>query len=148
MEVAMLTSGQTAKAAGVGVETLRFYERKGLLPRPTRRTSGYRVYTPESVARLAFIKRAQRLGFTLKEVKDLLRLRDDPKAGRSDVRSKTAAKIADLDAAIADLQAKRAELVALAAECSGDGPAAACPIVVGLSSDEPCHSPKKAKARK
>jgi Cu(I)-responsive transcriptional regulator len=129
----MLTSGQAAKAAGVGVETLRFYERKGLLPKPVRKTSGYRVYTPESVDRLAFIKRAQRLGFTLKEVKDLLRLRDDPHAGRRDVREKTASKIADIDAAIEDLKAKRAELVSLAAECSGDGPAAACPIVLGLS---------------
>jgi MerR family transcriptional regulator, copper efflux regulator len=129
----MLTSGQAAKAAGVGVETLRFYERKGLLPKPIRRTSGYRVYPPESVDRLAFIKRAQRLGFTLKDVKDLLRLRDDPHAGRREVRAKTTEKIADIDAAILDLQTKRAELVSLAAECTGDGPAAACPIVVGLS---------------
>ena len=97
----MLTSGQAAKAAGVGVETLRFYERKGLLPKPARRTSGYRVYTPESVDRLAFIKRAQRLGFTLKDVKELLRLRDDPHAGRRDVGPKTADKIADIDTAMA-----------------------------------------------
>jgi MerR family copper efflux transcriptional regulator len=144
----MFTSGQAAKAAGVGVETLRFYERKGLLPKPARRSSGHRVYWPDAVGRLAFIKRAQRLGFTLKEVKDLLRLRDDPTAGRGDVRAKTAAKIADLEAAIADLQGKRAELVALAAECSGEGPAAACPIVVGLSHDD-CHGPiKKAKAKR
>lgn len=135
----MLTSGQAAKAAGVGVETLRFYEREGLLPAPTRRGSGYRVYPRETVDRLAFIKRAKRLGFTLKEIRELLRLRDDPEAGRRDVREKTAAKVADLDAAIADLQAKRRELLALASECSGDGPAADCPIVVGLShgDDEP-----------
>lgn len=143
----MFTSGQAAKAAGVGVETLRFYERKGLLPKPTRRTSGYRVYSPETVDRLAFIRRAKRLGFTLKEVKDLLRLRDDPKAGRSDVRKKTATKIADLDAAIADLRAKRAELVALAAECSGEGPAAACPIVVGLSKDDSHKSTSNTKVK-
>lgn len=134
----MYTSGQAAKAAGVGVETLRFYEREGLLPKPSRRDSGYRVYSPATVERLTFIKRAKRLGFTLKEIRALLRLRDDPKAGRREVRAMTAEKVADLDAAIGDLQAKRAELLALAAECTGDGPAAECPIVVGLShGDEP-----------
>jgi len=79
-----LRIGEVAGRAGVNVQTLRFYERRGLLPEPPRRASGYREYAPESVRRVRFIKRAQELGFTLAEVEELLRLREDPRipAGR------------------------------------------------------------------
>jgi DNA-binding transcriptional MerR regulator len=73
-----LRIGEVAGRAGVNVQTLRFYERRGLLPEPPRRASGYREYAPESVRRVRFIKRAQELGFTLAEVEELLRLREDP----------------------------------------------------------------------
>src|ERR687896_82889 len=90
-----LTIGQVARQSGVGVETVRFYEREGLLPRPSREaSSGYRQYSPEAVSRLRFIRRAKELGFTLREIGELLDLRVDPATNRGDVKRRTAAKIA------------------------------------------------------
>jgi MerR family mercuric resistance operon transcriptional regulator len=125
----MLTIGQLARQAGVGVETIRFYEREGLLAEPARLPSGYRQYPPDTVDRVRFIRQAQRLGFTLRESKELLDLRDDPLAGREDVRGRATAKLADIDARIADLRAMRAELGRLVAACDGRGSAAGCPII-------------------
>ena len=124
--------GQLAKAAGVGVETVRFYERKGLLDAPARKRSGYRQYGDEAVERLKFIRRAQQVGFTLKEIHDLLALRDDPDARRADVRERAAGKVADIDAKVRDLLAMRASLVNLLTSCEGDGPASGCPIITAL----------------
>lgn len=131
-----LTSGKLAQEAGVGVETIRFYERKGLLQEPARRSGGYRQYDPAAVARVRFIKRAQRLGFTLQEVGELLDLRDDPAADRTEVRTRTRAKIADVEDRIRELQAVRAALVQLADSCCGTGPAAECPIIQALNQVE------------
>jgi MerR family copper efflux transcriptional regulator len=89
-----LTIGQVARDAGVGVETVRFYEREGLLEQPARRASGYRIYELDAVDRLRFIKQAQRLGFTLREIKELFALKLDPAATRSQVRERAEAKIA------------------------------------------------------
>lgn len=143
----MLTIGQLAKRAGVGVETIRFYEREGLLAAPGRLPSGYRQYPPEAVERVKFLRRAQRLGFTLKEAKDLLALRDDPDAGRGEVRVKATEKLADIDARIAELRTMRAELARVVEACAGDGPAAGCPIITAIE-DVPgadgCHSKKPA----
>jgi MerR family copper efflux transcriptional regulator len=133
----MLTIGQVAKRAGVGVETIRFYEREGLLAVPARLASGYRQYEPAAVDRVMFLRRAQRLGFTLKDAKELLALRDDPDAGRADVREKATEKLADIDARIADLQGMRGELGRLVAACHGDGPAVGCPIVAAIGAEEP-----------
>jgi MerR family transcriptional regulator, copper efflux regulator len=127
-----ITIGQLAKAANVGVETVRFYERKGLLAMPARQPSGYRQYAEEAVQRLGFIKRAQRLGFTLKEISELLALQDDPDAGRADVRERVAIKLADIDLKIRDLQAMSTTLRQLDQHCQGDGPAAGCPIITAL----------------
>ena len=124
-----LTSGQLAKRAGVGVETLRFYEREGLLPAPARTASGYRQYPAEAVERVRFIRRAQLVGFQLKDVRELLALRDDPDAGSREVRDRAAGRLAELDVRIKELEAMRAELTRLVAECDGVGPAAACPIL-------------------
>ena len=132
----MLTIGQLAKRAGVGVETIRFYEREGLLAVPNRLPSGYRQYPPSAADRVMFLRRAQRLGFTLKDAKVLLVLRDDPDASRADVREKATEKLADIDARIADLQEMRAELGRLVAACHGDGPAVACPIVAAIGAEE------------
>ena len=126
--------GQLAKAAGVGVETVRFYERKGLLDVPARKDSGYRQYDHGAVERLKFIRRAQQVGFTLKEIHDLLGLRDDPDARRADVREKAGDKIAAIDAKVRDLLAMRESLTALLESCEGDGPASGCPIITALGS--------------
>lgn len=100
-----LRSGQVAAAAGVNQETLRYYERRGLLAEPVRTTGGHRVYPPEAVTLLRVIKAAQRLGFTLDEVADLLetgRHRHRPDAG---LRARAEQKLAEVETRIADLQA-------------------------------------------
>jgi MerR family transcriptional regulator, copper efflux regulator len=138
MEVSTMRTisiGQLAKAAGVGVETVRFYERKGLVDAPPRKESGYRQYDGDAVERLKFIRRAQLVGFTLKEIQDLLALRDDPDAKRADVRERAAAKVADIDARVRDLLAMRASLITLLETCEGDGPAADCPIITALGDE-------------
>ena len=127
-----LTSGQLAKKAGVGVETLRFYEREGLLAKPARTMSGYRQYPTETVERVQFIRRAQLLGFQLKDIKELLALRDDPDAGSEEVRDKVVAKLADIDQKIKNLETMRTELTRLVAACDGSGPAAECPIITAI----------------
>lgn len=127
-----LTIGQVARQAGVGVETVRFYERQGLLEEPDRKASGYRQYDDAVVARLRFIRRAKELGFSLKEIAGLLALRHDPGASRADVRRRARAKIDDVEARIRDLQRIRDVLVRLAATCHGDGPASSCPILEAL----------------
>lgn len=140
-----LTIGQVARLAGVGVETVRFYEREGLLDQPARRESGYRQYPRGAVARLRFIKRAKELGFQLKEIRELIALRLDPDANRADVRRRAEARVADIHARIADLQKMLHALHGLTAACDGDGPALDCPILAALgpvgepSDKEPEH---------
>ena len=130
-----LTSGQVAKKSGVGVEALRFYEREGLLPEPARLASGYRQYPAGAVERVRFVRRAQLLGFQLKDIKELLALRDDPDAESREVREKAVAKLADIDQRIKDLEAMRADLTQLVAACDGSGPAAHCPILTAIGDD-------------
>ena len=130
------TVGQVARRAGVGIETVRFYERHGLLDEPQRRESGYRQYRDDDVAVLRFIRRAKRLGFTLKEIKALLALRLDGSATRSDVRAQATAKVADIGAKIRDLQRMRDALSVLTATCHGDGPATGCPILEALNTTD------------
>lgn len=124
-----ITIGRLAKAGGVGVETIRYYERRGLLQAPVRRISRYRYYDETSVTQLRFIRKAQALGFTLKEIGDLLELRVDPEADREDVRAKALRKVTEIDEKIADLQAIRGTLNRLILACQGHGPAAECPII-------------------
>src|SRR5688572_606082 len=92
--------GEVAQHAGVNVQTLRYYERRGLLPSPTRRPSGYREYAPETVALVRFIKRAQHLGFTLQDVGELLELRENPSRNRVAVRAVAIRQAADIAARI------------------------------------------------
>ena len=134
-----LRIGEVAKQAGVGVETVRFYEREGLLHEPERRASGYRQYDEEAVAVLRFIRRAKELGFTLKEIKSLLNLRLDTLATRADVREQAREKVADIEAKIADLQRMKDSLQKLIRKCSGHGATKGCPILDALqgSGDEP-----------
>jgi MerR family copper efflux transcriptional regulator len=130
-----LTIGRLAKAAGVGIPTVRFYERRGLLPRPQRRASGYRSFEPDAVQRIRFIRHAQELGFTLKEVEDLLDLRMDPNRSCADVRQRAMEKIADIDASVAGLASMRKVLDRLIETCPGDAPTTDCPILEALSED-------------
>ena len=136
MQTATLTTGQVARAAGVGRETIRFYERQGLIAAPPRGESGYRRYPPETVARLLFIRRAKELGFSLAEIRELLSLQQSPETTCSEVRQRAAAKIADIEARIRDLERMRAALGALVKACSGRGPASLCPIMEALTGQE------------
>ncbi|HQU43226.1 MAG TPA: MerR family DNA-binding protein [Pirellulales bacterium] len=131
-----LTIGQVARQVDVGVETVRFYERQGLLEEPVRKASGYRQYTEDVIARLRFIKRAKELGFTLKEIKELLALRIGPGTTCADVRELAAAKIGDIQGKIQSLERMKKALVKLARQCSGDGPASRCPILDALDNDD------------
>src|SRR6266704_5487404 len=114
-----LTTSKLAHEGGVNVETIRYYERHGLLPTPPRTHSGYRIFSEDAVKRLRFIKHAQDLGFSLKEIKELLALRVRPGSSCVDVRRKAEAKIVDVEQKIQHLQAIRAALVELTSACSG-----------------------------
>ena len=127
-----LKSGELAKKAGVNVETLRYYERRGLVPKPPRRESGYRQYPPESVDRLRFIKGAQELGFTLDEIKELLALRVDASASKAQVRQHARDKVLQIDAKIAALAQMRAALSHMIDQCHGEGPTSDCPIIESI----------------
>src|SRR6266704_5758297 len=98
-----LTISRLARLGGVNLETVRYYERRGLLPKPPRTQSGYRQFSPETAQRLRFIKRAKELGFSLDEIGELLELRVQPKQKRGDVRSRAEAKIADIESKIETL---------------------------------------------
>src|SRR6516164_9070089 len=102
-EVIPMTIGQVAKLAAVGVETIRFYEREGLLNKPKRRQSGYRVFTREVVGRIRFIKKAKQLGFSLREIRDLLFLRVDGRGTAADLKRRVDAKISEIDDRLNDL---------------------------------------------
>jgi DNA-binding transcriptional MerR regulator len=127
--VAHLYRSEVAEAAEVNIETLRYYERRGVISPPKRSESNYRKYPSETVSRVRFVKHAQDLGFTLDEIKDLLSLRATGGAKASQVRDKAAEKMSDIDRRIAALHRMRAALAHLLAECSGEGPASGCTIL-------------------
>ncbi len=124
-----LSIGQIARQGGVGVETVRFYERQGLLEKPSRSESGYRKYPPEAVSRLHFIKKAKEVGFSLKEIKELLSLRLDETATCQDVRSRAEAKILDVEQKLQALTRMKQALTDLTKACSGRGSVSECPIL-------------------
>jgi Hg(II)-responsive transcriptional regulator len=130
-----LTIGRLAEQAEVGIDTVRFYERRGLLPEPDRTPAGYRIYAGETVARLRFIRRAKRLGFSLDEIRTLLRLQDTG-GSKSEVKKLTTRKLEQINAKIEDLARMREVLAELDRECSGSGDVAGCPIIEALASEE------------
>ena len=132
----ILTIGKVARQAGVGIETVRFYEREGLIDTPPRGPSGYRHFPESVVPRLQFIKRAKELGFTLREIRELLALRHDPDTSCSNVKQRAERKIADVDEKIRSLRRMKQALVQLTESCSGSGLADDCPILVALDSHE------------
>lgn len=128
--------GELAQRAGVGIDTVRYYEREGLLPRAQRLASGYRTYEEHDVKRLRFVRRAKALGFTLPEVRELLELsahRDDDMAA---MKAAAIGKIADVEAKLAELERMRSGLRALAASCPGHGALEQCPILDALAGEE------------
>lgn len=127
-----LTIGQVAGRAEVGVETVRFYEREGLLEEPRRKASGYRQFDEQAVDRIRFIRRAKELGFTLKEIKELLDMRVEPTSTCADVKRRAEAKIEDVEERIRSLQKMKRALVKITKQCRGDGPAGECPILDAL----------------
>jgi MerR family mercuric resistance operon transcriptional regulator len=131
-----LKIGQLAQRAAVNLQTIRYYEREGLLPEPPRLSSGYRLYSDSMVRRVRFIKRAQEIGFSLAEIRELLSLRGDERRERTAVRALTQAKIADIDGKIRTLKAMRTALNRLTDRCSGCGPVSECPILESIDSEE------------
>ncbi len=127
-----LTIGQLAKKADVNIETVRYYERRGLIPEPPRRESGYRQYPVETVARILFIKRAKDIGFSLKEISELLSLRVDPDRSSSEVKKRAEAKIKDIEEKILILQRMKETLAGLVKGCDGCRPSSECPILKAL----------------
>jgi MerR family mercuric resistance operon transcriptional regulator len=128
-----LTVGALARTAGVGVQTIRFYERQGLLQEAPRSSSGYRTFATDAVTRLRFIRRAQELGFTLREIRELIALQDDELADCDQVGRAAGGKLADIDRRIADLQRMKGALEDLMRVCTNRGPAAHCAIIECLS---------------
>ena len=126
--------GQLAKRGGVGIDTIRYYERNGLLAPSTRLASGYRRYGELELARLRFIRRAQALGFTLKEIKELLALSAQRDVGR--VKRSAQTKLLDVKSRIAALERIRDGLATLIDACPGHGRAADCPILRTLNDEE------------
>jgi MerR family copper efflux transcriptional regulator len=127
-----LTIGQVAKAANVNVETLRYYERRGLVPKPPRNLSQYRRYPEDTPPRIKFVKHAQQLGFSLLEIRELLSLRARPKARCADVKTRAETKIVEIETKIRALQGMRTALRRLVSQCEGELPALACPILESL----------------
>lgn len=136
MDMKSLTIGRLAKQAGVNLETVRFYERRGLLPRPPRSASGYRLFPAETARRLKFIRRAQELGFSLAEIAELLSLRVSRRTTSAQIRASAESKIADIDAKIRSLESMKKTLRRLTTACDGCAPLAECPILESLDSED------------
>ena len=124
-----LTIGKLARECGVGVETIRFYERKGLIEQPEQPASGYRKYPAETGARVKFIRNAKELGFSLREIGELLSLAETSKMSRKRMQSRTEAKIVEIDEKIAGLLRLKEELSGLVKVCRSGKRACRCPIV-------------------
>jgi MerR family transcriptional regulator, copper efflux regulator len=129
-----LKIGEVARQTGISVEAIRYYERLGLLREAPRTESGYRKFAPEVVRRLRFVQRAQALGFSLQEIRELLELRSSPAASASEVQRLAEAKLAEVDRKLADLARIREALATVSCTCSGEGPISECPILDALES--------------
>ncbi len=131
----LLSTGQLAAQAKVNVETIRFYERKGLLPPPQRSAGGYRQYSENDLKRLQFILTAKRHGFTLEEIKELLELRVSPSSTCAQVQRKAQEKIRIIDDKLRELRRMKNALKILSASCHGNGPADECPILEAFEAE-------------
>ncbi len=127
-----VTIGRVAQLANVPIDTVRYYERRGLIPHPQRTASGYRDFPAETVHQIRFIKRAQELGFTLEEVQELLALRINGRAKCADVMHVAEHKLELIEDKIADLQSMRRALKKLVASCHAGASMVECPIIENL----------------
>ncbi len=128
--------GRLARECGVTVDTVRYYEREGLLAPPRRARSGYRLYGADALIRLRFIRHAKTLGFSLDEIRELLALRVDRTKTCADVRSRAQTKLADIGHRIESLERMKTALDRLAAACTGTGPTSECPILDALDAED------------
>ena len=135
-----LQIGRVAQRAGVSVDTVRYYESRGLIAEPPRQASGYRQYAPGVVDRIQFIKQAQKLGFTLADIEELLRLRDAPDTTCSDVRRKAESKLDEIEEKLVALRRMKATLDELVDACKGrqDERTDQCPILGAMETDHEC----------
>lgn len=124
--------GEAARRTRLTVEAIRFYEKQGLIEEPPRSPSGYRQYPEGVVARLDFIQRSKELGFSLREVEELLALRDSPDARSSDVKERAEAKIRDIERKLRDLREMKEALSKLTRSCNGEGPTRECAILTAI----------------
>lgn len=139
-----LTIGRLAKATNVNVETIRYYQRVGLVIEPTKPPEGFRIYPDVTISRIRFIKRAQKLGFSLQDVAHLLELGD---GHCDDVREQAEAKLTQIEAQIKDLQSMRKTLKKLVTECSSVEGKRGCPIVQTLAQDDAVTDETERKQR-
>jgi len=130
--VTLLSIGQVAKRTGITVETVRFYEKKGLIAAPRRTDSGYRQYPGDTVKRVRFIQNAKEVGFTLKDIGELLALRREPGTSCTDIKLRAAHKIEEVDRKIRELTRIRGALSKLKSTCTGSGAVSQCPILEEL----------------
>jgi MerR family transcriptional regulator, copper efflux regulator len=128
--------GELAKRSDVGIDTVRYYEREGLLPLAQRLASGYRVYDDDDVRRLRFVRRAKALGFTLPEIRELLSLSDHRDDDMASLKSAAIEKLANVESKLAELNRIREGLETLVASCPGHGALEQCPILNALAGDE------------
>lgn len=141
---AQLTIGQLARIVGVNVQTVRYYERLNLLVPSARRPSGYRLYSHEEERRLRFIKNAQALGFTLREIAELLALRVASTACRGDMQKRAQAKLAQVESKVDDLQALARALKNLIQACRVGQLTGHCPILMSLKEETKAGTKKGA----
>ena len=131
-----MTISKAASKAGVGVETIRFYERRGLIQKPRKpKDNGYRVYPEETVRRTRFIRQAQEIGFKLREIDELLSLQADPSADCADVRDRAMVKLEEVNRKIVQLENMRSALEELITVCPASGALRACSILQALGSN-------------
>lgn len=135
------TIGALARQAGVAIDTIRFYEREGLLPSPTRRASGYREYDSGAVGRVRFIRRAKDLGFKLDEIRELLALETDRDNGVEGVKRRASQRLEELNARILQFTEMRDALAQLVEDCPGCGEPECCPILSTLHGEEDGQAP-------
>ena len=135
MKTVPMKIGELARKAGIAIDTVRYYERQGLLPPPLRAASGYRQYRHEDVARLRFVRRAKALGFTLEEIRELLGLSARRESDMAGMKAAAMQKLADIDDKLAELQRMRAGLERLVVSCPGHGALEHCPILDALADE-------------
>lgn len=135
----MFTTGQVARRAGVGIETVRFYEKEGLLPKPSRKSSGYRQYTTSAIRRLAFIQTTKSLGFTLKEIRELMNLRVSGRRTCAEIKQRAELKRAAVEQKLTEITKIRDALVVLVEQCRDIGPRGECPLLEVLAESGDTH---------